>query len=130
MKKTFSVFLALFVLFSSLNFSLSAHYCGQTIVDIALFGEAEPCAMALEMKKDTNEEPCCENRRLIIEGEDYLSSKSFEKQEVQKVELLLTKLQFPLELLIEEQNTDFFVDHYTPPLIEQDIPTVVQSFLL
>lgn len=130
MKKTFAVLLSFVILLSSLNFSLSAHYCGQTIVDVALFGEAEACPMAAEMNCDTDEKPCCANRNIIIEGEDYLASKSFEKQEVEKVELLLAELQFPIELLLEEQEANFFLDYYTPPLIEQDITLAVQSFLL
>jgi hypothetical protein len=129
MKKTFSVLLSLIILLSSLNFSLSAHYCGQTIVDVALFGQAEACPMADEMNNDS-EEPCCSDRQIIIEGEDYLSSKSFEKQEVEKIDILLSEFQFPLELLLEEENTPSFIANYTPPLIEQDITLAVQSFLL
>lgn len=130
MKKTFSVLLSLIILFSSLNFSLSAHYCGQTIVDVALFGEAEACPMADEMNNDSEEEPCCSDGQIIIEGEDYLSSKSFEKQEVEKIDMLLAELQFPLQLLLEDEQTYSFIVHYTPPLIERDITVVVQSFLL
>ena len=129
MKKTFSVLLSLIILLSSLNFSLSAHYCGQTIVDVALFGQAEVCPMAAEMNNDS-EEPCCSDRQIIIEGEDYPSSKSFEKQEVEKIDILLSEFQFPLELLLEEENTHSFIANYTPPLIEQDITLAVQSFLL
>ena len=130
MKKTFSVLLSLIILLSSLNFSLSAHYCGQTIVDVAIFGEAEACPMAAEMNCDTDEKPCCADRNIIIEGEDYLSSKSFEKQEVEKVDILLSEFQFPLELLLEEEKTHSFLANYTPPLIEQDITLAFQSFLL
>ena len=130
MKKTFSVLLALIILLSSLNFSLSAHYCGQTIVDVALFGEAEACPMADEMNNDSEEETCCSDRQIFIEGEDYLSSKSFEKQEVEKIDILIAELQFHIELLLEEEHTHSFLAHYTPPLIEQDITLAVQSFLL
>lgn len=130
MKKTFAVLLSLIVLLSSLNFSLSAHYCGQTIVDVALFGKAEACPMAAEMNCDSEEAPCCADRNIIIEGEEYLSSKSFEKQTIEKVELLLAQLDFPIELLLEEKQTRYFSRTYTPPLIEQDITLAVQSFLL
>ena len=130
MKKTFSVLLALIILLSSLNFSLSAHYCGQTIVDVALFGDAEACLMSAEMNNDSEEEPCCSDRQIIIEGEDYLSSKSFEKQEVEKIDIILADLQFPIELLLEEEQTNSSLLQYTPPLIEQDITLAVQSFLL
>lgn len=129
MKKTFSVLLSLIILLSSLNFSLSAHYCGQTIVDVALFGDAEACPMADEMNNDSKES-CCSDRQIIIEGEDYLSSKSFDKQEVEKIDILLAEFQFPLELLLEEEKTHSFIANYTPPLIEQDITLAVQSFLL
>jgi hypothetical protein len=129
MKKTFSVLLSLIILLSSLNFSLSAHYCGQTIVDVALFGEAEACSMAAEMNNDS-EEPCCSDRQIIIEGEDYLSSKSFEKQEVEKIDILLFEFQFPLELFLEDEKTQSLIVQYTPPEIEKEITILVQSFLI
>ena len=129
MKKTIAVLLSVYVLFSSFNYSLSAHYCGQTIVDIALFGNAEACPMSMDMDCDT-EEPCCSDRDIFIESEDYLAAKSFEKQEIQKVEALLAELNFPIELLLEEQPINRIQKHYTPPLIEHDILLVVQSFLL
>ena len=85
--------------------------------------------MAAEMNNDS-EEPCCSDRQIIIEGEDYLSSKSFDKQEVEKIDILLAEFQFPIELLLEEEQIPSFVANYTPPLIEQDITLAVQSFLL
>ena len=86
--------------------------------------------MAAEMNNDSEEEPCCSDRKIIIEGEDYLSSKSFEKQAVEKIDILLADLLFPIELLLEEKQDNFFRKYYTPPLIEQDITLAVQSFLL
>ncbi len=130
MKKTFSVLLSLIILFSSLNFSLSAHYCCQTLVGVALFGDAEICPMDTEMNNEVKQAPCCSDRQIIIEGEDYLSCKPFDKQEVEKVEILLADLQFPIELLVEKEQSISLLEHYTPPLIERDITVAVQSFLL
>lgn len=130
MKKTFSVLLSLLILLSSLDFNLSAHYCCSQLVDIALIGEAEVCSMTKERDCKSYEMPCCSDRQIIIEGEDYLSSKSFETQEVEKIDILIADHQFPIGLLLEEQHTSFFLEHYTPPLIEQDITLAVQSFLL
>ena len=129
MKKTFSVLLSLFVLFSSFSYSVSAHYCGQTLIDIALFGDADSCPMSSEMDCDS-QKPCCKDQSILIEGEEYLTSKNFEEQQVQKIEILLAELSFPIELLSEEKSTNFYTERYTPPLIEQDIILVVQSFLL
>lgn len=130
MNKTFSVLLSLLILLSSLNFKLNAHYCGQRLVDIALFGEAEACPMSFESASSSKEAPCCKNRDILIEGEDYLSSKSFDKQKVNNFEFLLVDLQYPLELLSIQANAVHFVEQYIPPLIEQDILLVVQSFLI
>ncbi|MEQ8624448.1 MAG: hypothetical protein RJQ00_06320 [Vicingaceae bacterium] len=109
---------------------MSAHYCGQTIVDVALFSDAEPCPMDTGMNNEVKQAPCCSDRQIIIEGEDYLSCKPFEKQEVEKVEILLADLQFPIELLVEKEQSISLLEHYTPPLIERDITVAVQSFLL
>lgn len=129
MRKTIAVLLSVFVLFSSFSYCLSIHYCGQNIVDIALFGNAKTCSMESEVDLDLKKS-CCADRNIFIESEDYLSSKEFEKQAIKKVEILLVKLNFPIGILSEEQSIGYVKKHYTPPLIEHDITLVVQSFLL
>ena len=130
MKKSFPLVLSFIILISSLNFNLSAHYCGQLLVDIALFGEAEVCSMAKDKVCEADEMPCCSDRDIIIEGEDYLFSKVFSKNEVIKTEGLIATLNFPILYLTEAKLPTGFHNHYKPPLIEREIPILIQSFLL
>lgn len=131
MRKTFSVLLSLIILLSSLNFSLSAHYCGQTIIDVALFGEAEACLMAMEKDCKSDEMSCCADRDLIIEGEDYVSTINFENLRLDKIKVLTAVLEFPMILPNEEHlSTPFIKEHYSPPLIEQKSHVLFQPFLL
>lgn len=130
MKSSFSILLSLFILFSSFNFNLSAHYCGQQLVDIAFFGEAEACPMAAKKGCESDEMPCCADHDIIIEGQEYLSSKDFSKQEIKKTEVLIASLNFPIELLLQNEVSTFKVDTYVPPNLEREIPILLQSFLL
>ncbi|MBL4709118.1 MAG: hypothetical protein JKY48_11845 [Flavobacteriales bacterium] len=130
MKKTFSVLLSLLILLSSISFNLSAHYCGSQLVDIALFGQAVACPMAAEKGSDSDEIPCCADRDIIIDAEDYLSSKDLSKQEIKKTEVLIAELNYPIELLVQNEVPSIECDNYSPPLIEREIPILIQSFLL
>ena len=130
MKKSFSVLLALFVLLSSLSFSMNAHYCGQQLVDIALFGDAEACSMALEKGCEFEKMPCCSDRNIIIDNEDYLSTKDLSKQEFNKKKVLIISLNYPIESLVSKEIYVETIENYVPPLIEKEIPILLQSFLL
>ena len=54
--KISSVLMAFIVLFSTMSFSISEHYCGDNLVDSSLFSTAESCGM--EMEKPSPLEDC------------------------------------------------------------------------
>ena len=130
MKKAFSVLLSFIILLSSTSFSLSAHYCGQQLVDIALFGEAEACPMTKEKACESDKMPCCADRDIIIEGEDFLASKQLSKQEIKNTEVLIASLNYPIKLLVLNEFSVYTLENYNPPLIDREIPILIQSFLL
>ncbi len=60
--KLFSVLLSLVVLFSTFSFTVESHYCGEKLVDVAIFSESEGCEMEPNHKDlvlDNEEEACC-----------------------------------------------------------------------
>ena len=72
--KSFSVVLALLVLFSTVSFTIEKHYCGDVLVDVALFAEAEKCAMEpqeLALEKLTKKH-CCKDEVDVVKGQDEL----------------------------------------------------------
>ncbi|MBT8253112.1 MAG: hypothetical protein KJN68_04010, partial [Bacteroidia bacterium] len=75
--KIMSVFMALVVVLSTMSFAVGMHFCGETLVDTALFQKADSCGMELMMKASDSECSvmkinCCTDEQVLIEGQDEL----------------------------------------------------------
>jgi len=75
--------MAIVVLFSTMSFTISSHFCGNTVVDVSYFSKASSCGM--EMKQDVNNKDCsitkkncCKDVTKVIEGQDNLKKNSFD----------------------------------------------------
>jgi len=66
LKKTVNIFMSLVFLLTTMGFTVSKHYCGNTLVDVSINIEAEPCC---------DMEGCChtENEHFQLE-EEYVNS--------------------------------------------------------
>ena len=112
--------------------------CRGHVKDISLKSEAKPCAMELMAKEFGMEKSCglsasgncCQDRSVKFEGNDY-NYKSNEQLSLFSTALVSAVLPQPLFELFTTDTSDLF--SYTqikPPLIDRDIPVLVQSFLL
>jgi hypothetical protein len=77
--KILSLVMALVVLFSTTSFTVNMHYCGDYLVDMKIYQEAEGCGMEIPMTNSTSETtlsktPCCKNEQLLIPGQDELQT--------------------------------------------------------
>lgn len=132
--KISSILLAIVVVFSTLSFSISKHYCGDFLVDIGIFSKAESCEMETALANaidgcSIEKSNCCQDLVKHIEGQQVLKADinnlSIEKQNIVAVFLfsyLYIFEDFPLEIA-PYQN-------YTPPLIVKDILVLDQVFLI
>ena len=74
--KIMSIAMAFVVLFSTMSFTVNMHFCGDTLVDTAIFFKVKGCGM--EMEKPSTEgcsitkKNCCDDKQLAIEGQDEL----------------------------------------------------------
>jgi hypothetical protein len=127
-------FLALIVLFSSMSFTVEKHYCGETLVDVSYFGEAESCcAKAMKemdhKEKKSQKKGCCSDEVEIIESSTFDKEKitSFTPQELQ----FLTFYVFSYINLFQEVDLEkeFYKD-FSPPDIVQDIQVLHETFLI
>ena len=126
------------VLFSTLSVSIGKHYCGDHLVDMALFAEAEDCGMEVsETGMDAPDEgtsvtkkSCCKDVVDLYEGQDELS---VEKPQVlntdQKVFIVSFAAVFSGLNLFEVQKDPPFED-YSPPVYVRDIQVLNQVFLI
>ena len=68
--KIASFLMAFVVLFSTMSFTIDMHYCGDTLVDTAIFQKAKACGM--EMQKPSNEgcavtkKDCCNDEQVEL----------------------------------------------------------------
>ncbi len=130
----FAVFLALLVLGSTSSFSIAKHYCGGNLMDVAYFGDAEPCAMEMalvncygcdqELKSD-----CCEDEHVVIEGQDELKVQ-FDSFSLDQLVFLSTFTYAYADLFQGLERHFIPFDGYPPPLITQDYHTLYEQYLI
>tara|TARA_R110002050_G_scaffold184989_3_gene318775 strand:- start:5944 stop:6303 length:360 start_codon:yes stop_codon:yes gene_type:complete len=117
--------LALLVLFSTVSFTVEKHFCGDVLVDVSVFSEAQKCAMEILMKKT-----CCKDEIEVVKGQDELKFSSFEDLhfEQQQFVACLTYSYINLFERLEQQ----IIPHkdYSPPNLVADIQVLGQVFTI
>ena len=133
-KKIAAVLMTFVVLFSTMSFSISEHYCGNTLMNAALFSKAESCEMDTEMTAASKDcivvgEDCCKDVIKQIEGQNELKS-DFSNLNLEQ-QVFIASYIYTYVNLFEglESNIIPFKD-YTPPLIDKDINVLYQTFLI
>lgn len=125
--------MAVVILFSTLSFTLDMHYCGDTLVDVALFSKAKSCGMEINpsytCKTPTVKKGCCSETELIHQANDELR-------------LLTHKLNFSQQLFVASFVYSYaslyqdLQEHvipfkaYSPPLVVKDIQLLDEVFLI
>lgn len=136
--KISSVLLAIVVVFSTMSFSISEHYCGDYLVDTGIFSKAESCGMEIETDLvnaiaidgcSIEKSNCCQDLVKHIEGQQILkadnSSLSIEKQNI------VAAFLFSYLYIFEDFSLEITpYQNYTPPLIVKDILLLDQVFLI
>lgn len=132
--KISSVLLALTVLLSTVSITINKHYCGEVLVDSAMFVKAEACGM--EMKMDTNssecsikKKNCCSNEQILIEGQDELKLTFSDFSLDQQLFVAAFYITY-IDLFegLEEHVVPF--DDYAPPLVTRDIQKLQEVYLI
>jgi len=127
-----SMVMAILLLFSTVSFTVEKHFCGDVLIDVAVFSAAEKCNM--EASGDTQDQiakmPCCKDTLDVIEGQNQLKVKNFddlafEQQQFLKVYLFSFDALF--EVFPKQNNTH---KHYKPPNLIIDIQVLDQVFLI
>jgi len=126
--------MAFVVLFSTMSFTVSEHFCGDHLVDSGLFSRAESCGM--EMGKpspvkdcSTLKKDCCKDVVKQIEGQKNLkidfSTLNFQQQ------VFVASFAYSYVNLFEGLAVNIIpFKYYTPPLLVTDILVLDQTFLI
>src|SRR5690606_24990324 len=85
--KTISICMAALVLFTTMSFTVDIHFCGDTLVDFALFQNVKTCGMEVAQTKNCDgisEKSCCSDKQIVVEPQDEIKASfhnvTFEQQ--------------------------------------------------
>ena len=133
-KKISAILMAIVVLFSTMSFSISEHYCGDHLVDSALFSKAESCGMELEKpspNKDcfVTKSNCCSDVIKQIEGQNELkfdiSTLTFEQHV-----FIASFITSYINLFEGLKENIIPFKAYSPPFLVRDIQTLDEVYLI
>ena len=125
--------MAIVVLFSTMSFAIDMHYCGDALVETALFSKAEGCGMEMEnpstIECSITEKNCCENEQMLVDGQDELQLQfhniSFEQQ------VFLASFVYTYTNLFEGFNENISsYEAYKPPLVIKEIFKIDETYLI
>ena len=126
LRNSFSLILAFMVMLSTMSFTVDKHFCGDHLVDKAVFSKAKTCGMQMSSEVESH---CCTNQKTSVEGQDELkiSFDSFDFHQ-QVFITTFTYVYFDLFESLPKQIIPF--KDYSPPLLVSDIQLEDQVFLI
>ncbi|TDU42784.1 hypothetical protein BXY82_0183 [Gelidibacter sediminis] len=128
--KIFSTVLTVLVLLSTVSFTLEKHFCGEVLIDVAVFSHPESCGSNLPDGTDIVEQHCCKDVVEILKGQDQLKKTSFEELSYAQ-QFVATYLHSGYTTFLE-RIPQLVVPHndYTPPILVFDIHIRDQVFII
>ncbi|OEJ99205.1 hypothetical protein A8C32_08525 [Flavivirga aquatica] len=131
--KAMSLAMAFVVLLSTMSFTLSMHYCGDTLVETAMFHKAEGCGMEMDNSStegcSITKKNCCNDEQLVVDGQDELQLQvdkiSFEQQ------VFIASFVYTYINLFEglDNNVSSF-EEYKPPLVIRQLYKIDETYLI
>lgn len=136
-QRILSLSLALLILVSTSSFVVNMHFCGGAIQELSFKAILESCQMDTPAATNSHcetieqeEDSCCADHSVVNETQDF-NNHSHQVQEL-KPDFKIISFVACFVLAVLEPVDQSILSHqdYSPPLIERNIPVLVQSFLL
>lgn len=137
MKQFSAILLTLLMFFTNMNITLATHFCGDKAVETSFVFNSEEIGCGMEeMEKECNStssqstvksKGCCKNEYTQISTENSLNVPVSQISQGQNNFIIALVHIFSTSTLF---STSFKSNYnlYSPPLVPQDIPILVQSF--
>jgi len=127
-----SVLMAIVVLFSTMSFTLSEHYCGGDLVDSSLFTKVDVCSMDLQKSSSENDScdnnnNCCKDIIKHIEGQSDLKI-NFSSLNLEQQQFVASFAYTYMNLFEGIDKNNIPVNNYSSPLVDKDITVFYRVF--
>lgn len=128
--------LALLVFVSSSSFTVNMHFCGGHVQSVSLIEDADACPMEVQLppchkKMAAKKSGCCNDTQVSFEGKEF--NKQIQDLSLVAWQLINAVATHPYIMEVVQVNEALTFSNYTPykpPIVERDIPVLVQSFLI
>ena len=131
--KIMAVVMAFVVLLSTMSFTMNMHYCGDTLVETALFHKAKGCGM--EMEKPSAEgcaitkKNCCDDKQITVEGQDELQVQ-VDKITFEQQVFIASFVHTYINLFEGLDNNVSSYEEYKPPIVIRRIYKIDETYLI
>lgn len=121
------ILFTILLLTSTIGVSVSKHYCGGKLLEIAINSQPNPCGDDASMPTD-----CCEDETQYFAVDDTFKADQQTIKITAPTTIILTLVQtiIPELLIAEDTNLATYRRSHDPPSAGQDIYIHIQSFLL
>lgn len=125
-----AIVISVLVLISTLSFSVSMHYCGDHLVDSALFSESKKCG-GLDAEIEVYvKKPCCQDVIVLIEGQDDLTKADSQMSTPSSDHFFITCNGYISALFEGIPKQVISLQTYVPPNIIHDLQVLNATFLI
>ena len=130
--KTISIALSFLVLFSTLSLTIEKHFCGDVLIDVAIFSESEKCGMEMSKITDieTVKKDCCKDEVDVIEGLSEVTVNSYEDLDTTLKHVLFAYSYSYVNLFEGLPNITIPHNGYFPPMLIKDIQRLDETYLI
>ena len=131
--KIMSLAMSFVVLFSTMSFTVNMHYCGDTLLETAIFHKSKGCGM--EMEKPSTEgcfitkKNCCDDKQLVIDGQDELRL-NFDKLTFEQQQFVASFINTYINLFEGLYKNVSFYEEYKPPFVVKQIFKIDETYLI
>jgi len=136
MKKIFHKILsfsfALLVLLSTMSFTLDMHYCGDTLVDTAIFNKAKSCGMDMnntDSHHSNMKGKCCSEKQIVVKGQNELNT-TFDNLTVYQQQFVAVFTYTYINLFEGTEKNVTSYEAYRPPLVIRQIYKLDETYLI
>ena len=129
--KLVSILMAFVVLLSTLSFTVESHYCGEHLVDTAVFTKAKKCGTTVDAdKRVVAKKSCCKDVVEIIKGQDKLKLNNFNDIDVAN-QFLITSFVYTYFQLFESLPKQIIPHkNYSPPNLVIDYQVLHDVYII
>ena len=129
--KILAISMAWLVIFTTMSFTVDMHYCGDTLVDVAVFKDVKDCGMAMPASTSTEMKSmgCCHDEQIVRIGQDDVKP-SVQKMNLEQQEFVLAFYDSYVQLFTDSETHEIPFDGYPPPEIVTDYVILHEQFLI